>query len=47
MPRDASPDTACSEVTGLNAVDVLRQGILAFCTLASILSDNGSCFVDV
>ena len=31
----------------LNAVDVLRQAILAFGTPASILSDNGSCFVGV
>ena len=35
------------EATGLNAVDVLRQAILAFGTPASILSDNGSCFVGV
>ena len=35
------------EATGLNAVDVLRRAILAFGTPASILSDNGSCFVGV
>ena len=35
------------EVTGLNAVEVLRQAILAFGTPAPILSDNGSCFVRV
>ncbi len=35
------------EATGLNAVEVLRQAILAFGTPASILSDNGSCFVGV
>ena len=32
------------EATGLNAVKVLRQAILAFGAPASILSDNGSCF---
>ena len=35
------------EATGLNAVKVLRQVILAFGSPASILSDNGSCFVGV
>ena len=35
------------EATGLNAVEVLRRAILAFGTPASILSDNGSCFVGV
>lgn len=35
------------EATGQNAVAVLRQAILEFGTPASILSDNGSCFVGV
>ena len=35
------------EVTGPNAVKVLRQAVGAFGRPASILSDNGSCFVGV
>lgn len=35
------------EATGLNAVKVLRQAIEVFGRPASILSDNGSCFVGV
>ena len=35
------------EATGLNAVKVLRQAIGVFGCPASILSDNGSCFVGV
>ena len=35
------------EATGVNAVKVLRQAVGAFGCPASILSDNGSCFVGV